>query len=177
MSLVFLNQNKTTKVSADIEINASAKEVWHVISTPGHLSYCHPFCHSNDVEKWDGVGSIDRIKYYNGLLLTRIFTQWDESKGYELIIGRGAYASAKVKWELKSLDSNLSELKISINMQPSIILKKYPRISQILLTKLYLVPQMKRYVQSVVNGFKFFLEKGTPVTKNQFGNHKMFSTK
>ena len=55
----------TFKVFYQTKIEASSEEVWKVISAPGNLNYCHPFCKSNLIEKWGGVGAKDTIEYYN----------------------------------------------------------------------------------------------------------------
>ncbi|MCH2082949.1 MAG: hypothetical protein MK226_11210 [Saprospiraceae bacterium] len=168
---------KTQKVYAQVKVNASSEEVWKVISMPGNLNYCHPFCKSNQVEKWGGIGAIDFIEYYNGLHLKRIFKEWNEGKGYELIIGNGKQASAKVKWEIKPINEGESYLVIRINIIPSIALKPYPKILRGIISKLYLMPNMRSYLSSVVNGFKYYIETGKEVKVNQFGYNKMFSLK
>jgi hypothetical protein len=167
----------TKQVSAQIKIKAPSQEVWKVISKPGNLNYCHPFCMSNNVKKWGSVGAVDFIKYYNGICLKRIFTEWTEGKGYELIIGNGKEASAKVKWEIIPQNDFESLLIIRINMLPTIILKKYPTIFIAALSKLYIIPNMKQYVESVVSGFKYYIETGSDVKLNQFGYNRMFSVK
>ena len=79
---MIFNESKTTEnVYSEININM---KIWKMISEPGNLNLCHPFCKSNVVEKWNGVGAIDYIEYYNGLSLKRLFTGWK----YELIIGK-----------------------------------------------------------------------------------------
>ena len=38
-------------------VRTSQEQVWKVISKPGNLEYFHPFCESNPVDNWPGVGS------------------------------------------------------------------------------------------------------------------------
>lgn len=71
-----------------IRINAPSEKVWDIISSPGNLEYCHPFCESNPVDKWPGKESIDYVNYYNGLKYIRKFTDWKTGIGYELLIGK-----------------------------------------------------------------------------------------
>jgi len=163
------------KVYAQVKIRASQQAVWEVISEPGNLNYCHPFCKSNYVEKWGGIGAIDFIEYYNGLCLKRIFIEWKEGKGYELIIEKGKEAAAKVKWEIIPIKELESHLVISIDILPSVVLKRYPKILRGIMSKLFLMPHMKSYVVSVVKGFKYYIETDTKVKFNQFGYNKMFS--
>ena len=96
----FSDSKATEKVYSEININASTSKIWKMISEPGNLNLCHPFCKSNTVEKWNDVGAVDFIEYYNGLTMKRLFTSWTPKEGYELIIGKGNQGVAKVKWEI-----------------------------------------------------------------------------
>ncbi len=163
-------------VSYRAKINASPDKVWEVISTPGNLNFCHPFCKENTVAKWGEIGAEDAIEYYNGLVLYRLFTKWNEGKGYELLIGRGIYATAKVLWTITAVNDGISELSITINVFPDIALKKYSKLLRGIIGKFYFLPNMSKYVKAVVKGFKYYIETGTPVKINQFGYNRMFST-
>ena len=127
------------------KINASSDMVWDVISAPGNLIYCHPFCKDNPVIKWGGVGAQDTIIYYNGLILNRVFTVWDEGKGYELLIGSKSIATAKVIWEITSVNKDKSELSITIITFPDIALKRYLKPFRKLIEKGYFLPNMAKY--------------------------------
>ena len=100
--------------SKSIIINVSPTRVWEVISKPGILELCHPFCKSNPVEKWDGNKSIDMVLYYSGLRYERIFTDWIEGIGYDLLIGRRNGKKSKVIWRISKTNSSSSELRITI---------------------------------------------------------------
>ena len=172
------NEGKATGVVfSEIEIKASTSEIWKIISKPGNLILCHPFCKSNHVEKWNEVGAIDYIEYYNGLTMKRLFTAWTPEQGYELIIGKGLQGLAKVKWEINPKNKQSSSLKINITLLPEIILYKYPKLFHNILTLIYLKPKMRQYLNAVVKGFKFYIETGIQVKKNQFGYNSMFSIK
>lgn len=173
--------NATRELSASVisykeRINTSPKRLWEIISAPKNLDFCHPFCKKNTVVKWCGKGSIDSIEYYNGLVLNRIFTKWDQGKGYELLIGNGKYATAKVLWVITDMKDGSSNLSITIHAYTDIALKKYPKFLRVIIRELYFLPNMSKYLQAVVKGFKFYTETGTPVKKNQFGHNSMFST-
>ena len=45
-------------VTVSRKIEASPQNIWSVISSPGNVESCHPFCEKNPVHKWPGVGSI-----------------------------------------------------------------------------------------------------------------------
>lgn len=157
-------------------INAPASKVWEVISMPGNLNYCHPFCEENKVTTWGKTGAQDSIKYFNGLTLHRSFTDWQEGKGYELIIGTRRHAAARVFWEVHPIDETNTELSIDIHLFPKIALSRYPKLLRGAIRRFYFVPNMAKYVKAVVDGFKYYIETGKSVEKNQFGHNKMFST-
>jgi len=164
-------------VSYHAKINASADKVWEVISTPGSLNFCHPFCKENTIAKWGEIGAEDTIEYYNGLVLNRLFTEWHEGKGYELLIGDSTNATAKVLWTITSVKDRISKLSIAINVFPDIALKKYPKLLRGIIRRFYFLPNMSKYVKAVVKGFKYYIETGSPVKINQFGYNRMFSIK
>ena len=173
--------NANRELSASIisykeRINTPLEKLWKIISAPKNLNFCHPYCKKNTVVKWCGKGSIDSIEYYNGLVLNRIFTKWDQGKGYELLIGNGKYATAKVLWVITDTKDGSSNLSITIDAYTDIALKKYPKFLRVIIRELYFLPNMSKYLQAVVKGFKFYSETGIPVKKNQFGHNSMFST-
>ena len=163
------------KITDQVNIKASLDKVWKAISVEGNLNNCHPFCKFNHVVNWDCENSEDQIEYYNGLILTRKFTNWDPNKGYELKILKNDLLIALVNWEIISNDKGYSNLIITIDFKPKIILNKYPIFLHSLLIKYFLKPRMLHYLRSVLLGFKYYIETGNIVVKNQFGLNKMFS--
>ena len=57
-------------------ISAPAAQVWELISTPGNLELCHPYCMRNPVTDWLGKSSKDEVHYYSGLIYEREFCAW-----------------------------------------------------------------------------------------------------
>lgn len=169
------HRSRASEIKYKTNINCSQEKLWEVISTPGNLEFCHPFCKENKVTIWGKVGSKDTIEYYNGLKLYRLFTEWNVGKGYKLLIGRGRYATAEVIWEIAAKENEISILSISINVYSDIALKRYSKFLRWIIKELYLLPNMSNYVKDVVEGFKYYIETGKPVKKNQFGNNRMFS--
>ncbi len=167
----------TTVIFCKEQIKSDANVVWNTIATPGILEFCHPFCKENKVTKWGEVGSKDSIVYYNNLKLYRFFTEWNEKKGYTLLIGRGNVAVAEVFWNVEAINDKITSLSISIHIFTDIALKSYPKFLRPLLKYIYLIPKMSHYIKSVVKGFKYYIETGKTVEKNMFGLNKMFSTK
>ena len=168
-------KNDTFKwpITAQMLVNTSSDKIWEVISCPGNLEDCHPFCESNPVGQWPGVGSRDTIHYYSGWVLHREFTNWIEGVGYDLVIGREGGRKSYVSWRIKAAQENFSNL--TITLYPH-ILQKIPAAVRWIPHLAYIRPMMQTYLESVVKGFKWFITSGQPVTKNQFGSHKWFST-
>ena len=73
-------------VNAVYNLGFTTHELWELISSPNNLEKFHPFCNQNPVVKWDGARSIDKIYYYGGKVLTRNFFEWNDGKGYKLLI-------------------------------------------------------------------------------------------
>ena len=96
------------KITDQVNIKASLDKVWKAISVEGNLNNCHPFCKFNHVVNWDCENSEDQIEYYNGLIFTRKFTNWDPYKGYELKILKNDLFIALVNWEIISNDKGYS---------------------------------------------------------------------
>jgi len=159
-------------VSKSIVIKEHPNKVWEVISKPGILELCHPFCKSNPVETWDGDKSIDFVIYNNGLRYQRIFTDWIDGIGYDLLIGRMNGKKSKVIWRIKETNSSSSELKITV--YPYYI-GKYPKLVLQFFSLFVIGPQLRKYLSSVLKEFNYYIMEGKPVQNNQFGTHKWFS--
>ena len=89
-------------------------------------------------EKWKKTKSIDhRVGWWNiqGITTTnksrnftkfkRIFTDWIEGQGYDLLIGRENGKKSKVIWRINKSDNLNSELKITIHPHD---ISRYPGI-------------------------------------------------
>lgn len=153
-------------------ISAPAENVWDVISMPGNLEPCHPFCAQNPVEKWPGEGSRDVIHYLSGLVFERRFCQWRDGVGYDLEIGKPGGSMSFVSWRIVPLDSDNCIL--SITVYPH-LLQNIPFTIRYLAHILYIGPQLRSYLSSVTRGFEWYLTRGEPVPLNQFGRHPWFS--
>ena len=154
-------------------IKAPASKVWDVISMPGNLELCHPFCESNIVEVWSGPDSKDQIHYLSGWIMRRHFCNWIEGIGYDLNIGREGGRTSFVSWRIKPIDETNSILRIAIYPH---ILQDIPVLIRWIPHFLYIVPKLRAYLESVTQGFDWYLTRGEPVPRNQFGSHAWFST-
>jgi len=160
-------------VTAVQPITAPANKVWELVSMPGNLEPCHPFCRKNPVEIWPGPGSRDEVHYLNGLVFERRFCRWIDGAGYDLEIGRRGGATSYVSWRVSSVSEHKSSLRITV----------YPHVLQQIPVPLRWVPhllgirpKLKHYLSSVVKGFEWYLTCGEPVPRNQWGTHAWFST-
>ncbi len=159
-------------ITNGISIEATPNEVWDIISKPGNLEFCHPFCESNPVEKWPGSKSIDYVHYYNGLKFERLFTNWIEGKGYDLLIGEKNGRKSKVIWRINKTDDTCSKLKITIYPHK---FSQYPKFLKPIIYSFYVQPMLSKYLSSVLKGYQWYITQNKPIKKNQFGTHKWFS--
>ncbi|MGB2272822.1 MAG: hypothetical protein ACPH2K_00480 [Flavicella sp.] len=165
------------KVRASISIKTPILKVWKTISGASNLEMYHPFCKKNPVKKWGSKEAEDSIEYYNGHRLYRKFTDWQEGKGYALVISSRKNKIAHVIWNLKATHSESTELSIEITTYIDSALRRYPRIFRSLFWTIYGRNTLKTYLENVVMGCKYFTETGIPVQENQFGANKMFSAR
>jgi hypothetical protein len=159
-------------VAVERSLNASPDEVWSVISNPGNLELCHPFCRRNPVESWPGIGSHDAIEYYSGWRFERRFTGWIDGGGYDLEIGRKGGRRTAVSWRIREVDDGTSVL--GITTYP-VGLQHLPVVVRWLPHLVTMRPMLRSYLDSVLRGFEHYLTTGQPVTRNQFGSHRWFS--
>ena len=105
---------KEMRVEAKKNINKSKSEVLAEIRKRGNLENYHPFCAEYEIDKWQGIVSIDYVKYLNGLKYRREFIKWDDT-GYVLNIGVKRKL-AQVEWIVEGNQEN-SCLKIRVSPQ------------------------------------------------------------
>lgn len=171
-----ISKSLTTTIESSTCIDIELAKLWEIISMPGILEKTHPFCQTNAIIRWDCESSIDTIVYYNGRTMQRKFIDWNEGQGYQLLIGQNELADALVTWSIKQSQKH-SILSIHLVLYLDNSLAHIPKLFRGIISRLYLAPMMKSYLNSVLYGFKFFSEKKQKVTKNQFGYNHLFSTK
>ncbi len=149
-----------------------AADVWAAISTPGHLEACHPFCRKNPVSTWDEAGSVDEVHYLNGRVYERRFRAWHAGAGYDLdIFGRDRHV-ATVSWRLEETGGDTSTLTITV--QPRLP-GNWPAVVCWIAHWLRIRPYLRSYLRSVVMGVDWYVTRGQPVPRNQWGRHPWFS--
>ena len=160
------NERLGQPASHTIVLPETRGRVWRVIADPESLANYHPFCERNEVERWPGVGSRDTIYYYSGAVFERQFTGWDEGLGYDLLGTTDDGTRYRVSWLIEPVGPVGSSLTITI--RPIIEPGSEDRSAQIsrLLT---------RYLEQVAEGLAYYIDTGQPVSRNQFGSHRLFS--
>ena len=160
------------RISCNIKLKNEVDDIWKVISSPGNLNFFHPFCKKNKVIEVDrGLIKKDILIYLNGLVFERDFYQWEEMKGYELMIGKKNGKKSKVVWKIYK---NKKRSLLSIDVYPY----KTDKVNSFfypIVFYLYIKPKLKSYLNSVLMGLKFYLYNDKKVIKNQFGKHRWFS--
>jgi hypothetical protein len=159
-------------VASERVIAAPAEQVWDAISTPGNLESCHPFCASNPVQVWPGPDSRDEVHYLSGWVYERRFHRWHEGVGYDLEIGRQGSGTSLVIWRIMPVDEDSCSLKITVYPH---VLQSWPALVRWIPFMLRIRPMLKKYLDSVVRGFEWYVVRGESVPRNQFGRHPWFS--
>ena len=159
-------------ISVRREIPAPALRVWDVISSPGNLELCHPFCAKNPVQVWPGADSRDEVHYLSGWVYERRFRRWIEGVGYDLEIGRSGGGTSQVSWRIVPVDDNSCALSITVR---SHALQHMPAMFRWLPHVLWFRPKLKFYLESVIGGFDWYIQNGEPVPRDHFGRHPWFS--
>jgi hypothetical protein len=159
-------------VHAQRDIAAPAQEIWGVISRPGNLELCHPFCFKNPVQQWPGPQSCDAVHYLSGWIFERQFRGWFEGIGYDLEIGRSKGRKSLVSWRIAQQSDD--ECALGITICPHAF-QHVPAAVRWFPHQLWLRPQLRNYLDSVLRGIEWYALKRRPVPKNAFGTHPWFS--
>ena len=155
-------------------MRASAGQLWDVISQPGNLENCHPFCAANPVLKWPGRDSCDEVHYLNGWVFERHFTEWQEGIGYDLEIGRRGGGKSRVFWRITPIGDQKCMLRITVCPHG---LQKIPAVVRWIPHLVWLRPKLRQYLESVIKGFEWYIVRNEPVPRNAFGSHPWFSAR
>ena len=146
-----------------VSIAAPVEMVWAEVERPGHLERFHPFCDSNPTFSWTADDRRDRINYFSGLVLDRTFTSWSPPHSFRLDIGApGAAPTTSVHWDFERRDNAGAGARTRV----TITIHGAAHESR---------ASLEEYLDSVLEGLRFVVEHGEPVTRNQFGPHPMFS--
>jgi len=159
-------------IAVEKTIAAPAQAVWDAISLPGNLELCHPFCASNPTQVWPGPDSQDEVHYLSGWIYERHFRRWIDGIGYDLEIGRSGGRKSSVSWRIFPIDDRNCTLRITVYPHA---LQNLPVVIRWLPHTLRLRPMLRKYLESVVRGFEWYVTRAEPVPRDQFGKHPWFS--
>jgi len=152
-------------------IQCKLSKLWETISLESNLELFHPFCKKNNVISWPGVHSQDSLLYLNGMMMIRNFVFWKENYGYDLFINENGGETSFVSWRIKKLNNNS---KITISIFPYLFNKGH-KVFNWFPFMMFVRPNLEKYLSSVLDGLKYYLESDLKVKKNQFGLHPWFS--
>ena len=167
-----------SSIKVTIELKATLQDCWNIITIKNHLELFHPFILNHFGERLLSVGDKDNIVYMNNLHFTREVISISEPKvdadsescGYNLLVGRKK--KSLVKWKIKN---NLSGgVDLSITIFPHTV-SSYNKITKFFVFNFYIKPHIRKYLNSVTQGLKYYIETKEIVEKDQFGKHKWFS--
>ena len=153
------------------EFNINSEELWSLISQKNILELTHPYCEVNDDILWENQNHKDSIKYLNGNVYIREFTEWLEGRGFKLWIGEVDSPKSFVEWNIDDLNSSS---RLTITVTPH-LLRNWPKFMSCLPYLIYIKPKLTKYLYSVVNGFSWYIQNNKPIPKNFYGKHSWFS--
>ena len=159
-------------VTSQRSIAVPAHDVWELISTPGNLELCHPYCKKNPVLEWPGAESRDEVHYLSGWVYERRFCNWIDGVGYDLNIGRPGGGQSFVSWRVEETGDQSCALNITVCPHT---LQGVPVAIRWLPHMIKLRPALQSYLESVVSGFEWYAMRGVAVPRDQFGRHPWFS--
>ena len=165
------NLKKSWSVGYKMKIDSNVDDLWNVITKPGHLEMVHPFCKENYPILWDKENSKDVLVYTNGVKLIREFKSWKEKQGYSLEIGTKNGRKSLVEWKI-STENQKTYLSIRVY---TFFMRDRNLILSFLPHFIFIYPNLRRYLKSVIGGINYYLQNKKRVPRNYFGSHRWFS--
>ena len=123
------------------------------------------------MERWPGPSGRDHVHYYSGVHYQRDVLEWIEGSGYDLIVGPPSGKIAIANWRI--LPSSQSTCDFGIEVTSYVRSDADPVKLEAYNTNV--IQTISAYLDSVVRGVAHFAETGSPVNKNQFGAHQVYS--
>lgn len=159
-------------IQATTEIKADGSDVWAAISEVGNLTNLHPFCETNEVERWPGLNGRDHVHYYSGVHYQRDVIEWRDGEGYDLAVGPPTGKIAFARWTIQPGSPGRCSFAIEVT---SFVRSDVEAEAQARYEKEMIKEAIPPYLDGVVRGVGHFVETGQPVTRNQFGAHPIYS--
>lgn len=161
-------------MSATIVIDAEPADVWAIISSPGNLQRCHPFCACTTVQRWPGVGSRDFITYHSGIRYQRDILVWLDGSGYDMEVGSPTKKTCRVLWRIGSPHAGVSDFSITVFPYLEMGWNEHER--SIYLDRFF-GKSFDHYLQCVAKGVQYHVTTGRDVGEDQFGSNPVFSAR
>lgn len=159
-------------IDVTVEIKADAADVWLAISGVGNLTNIHPFCETNEVERWPGPDGRDHVRYYSGVHYQRDVVEWRDGEGYDLAVGPPTGKIALARWTIEPNGPGRCSFGIEVT---SFVRSDVGAEVQARYEKEVINEAIPPYLDGVVRGVGHFVETGQPVARNQFGPHPIYS--
>lgn len=154
------------RVEHSVEINSSPARAWDVISEPAIGLKAHPFCMECEVLAWTEGDHRDVFRYYNGVTAFREATQWLTGQGYDLHVGPSDVEPVSVvKWRIESTQGG-DACRLTITSDPI-----GAGLDRTVEEQRARVALMSDYLPKTMSGYRFHIETGQTVLRNQFGAH------
>lgn len=162
----------TAPIEATTGIAAAAADVWAAISEAGNLVNVHPFCASNEVERWPGPAGRDHVHYYSGIHYERDVLDWRDGVGYDLAVGPPSGKIAVARWWIEPRGADACRFGIEVRsfVRAAVSAEARARYEDTVIKG-----AIPPYLDAVVRGVGHYSETGTPVVRNQFGAHDIYS--
>ena len=165
------NPKKSWSVGYKMKIDSNVDDLWNIITKAGHLDMVHPLCKEKYAILWDKENSKDVLVYTNGVKLIREFKSWKEKQGYTLEIGKENGRKSLVEWKI-STENQKTYLSIKVY---TFFMRERNLILSFLPHFIFIYPNLRRYLKSVIGGINYHLKNKKRVPRNFFGNHRWFS--
>ena len=162
----------TGPIEATTDIAVTAADVWAAISEAGNLTNVHPFCASNPVDSWPGPGSRDHVHYHGGIHYQRDVLDWRDGVGYDLAVGPPSDQIAIAHWWIEPTGPSACRFGIEVTsfVRSDVDVEARARYEDTVIKG-----AIPPYLDAVVRGVAHYSETGTPVVRNQFGPHDIYS--
>ncbi len=104
-------------IFAESEIAAPAETVWKQIAWPGGVTRWHPFVKENITERWNGLGSKDKVTYFSGRSFEREVVHWVEGSGYDLKLTENGKNEALAAYRITPINENGCKFQVTVHIK------------------------------------------------------------
>jgi hypothetical protein len=160
-------------IAEEIEILINQSQLWEILVGPNHLKNFHPFCKAHHNEKGlSRLGDVDVGYFYTGEEMKREVVDWEEGVSYTVKRINEKNNNTYITFKIEPQSSEKVIFKL---IRDTDAYRNVPRPIWHLMAVFKIIPSFRSYMEALVKGVKYYSETNTPVSRNQFGNHKRFS--